>query len=118
MLMGKANQHLSKMSVKFADVTTPNGTRAYGSYNVTTHTLTLDNLTFSQSGNDENKLRVINHELVHALTEYAIISNAQDLRSELNHLNKMLDAVMAQWQEDVAFNKSMGRVVMTPKKMI
>lgn len=109
MLMGKANQHLSKMSVKFADVTTPNGTRAYGSYNVTTHTLTLDNLTFSQSGNDENKLRVINHELVHALTEYAIISNAQDLRSELNHLNKMLDAVMAQWQEDVAFNKKYGQ---------
>lgn len=108
MLMGKANQHLSKMSVKFADVTTPNGTRAYGSYNVTTHTLTLDNLTFSQSGNDENKLRVINHELVHALTEYAIISNAQDLRSELNHLNKMLDAVMAKWQEDVAFNKKYG----------
>lgn len=108
MLMGKANQHLSKMSVKFADVTTPNGTRAYGSYNVTTHTLTLDNQTFSQSGNDENKLRVINHELVHALTEYAIISNAQDLRSELNHLNKMLDAVMAQWQEDVAFNKKYG----------
>lgn len=109
MLMGKANQHLSKMSVKFADVTTPNGTRAYGSYNVTTHTLTLDNQTFSQSGNDENKLRVINHELVHALTEYAIISNAQDLRSELNHLNKMLDAVMAQWQEDVAFNKKYGQ---------
>nr|WP_241761094.1 hypothetical protein [Moraxella catarrhalis] len=108
MLMGKANQHLSKMSVKFADVTTPNGTRAYGSYNVTTHTLTLDNQTFSQSGNDENKLRVINHELVHALTEYAIISNAQDLRSELNHLNKVLDAVMAQWQEDVAFNKKYG----------
>lgn len=108
MLMGKANQHLSKMSVKFADVTMPNGTRAYGSYNVTTHTLTLDNQTFSQSGNDENKLRVINHELVHALTEYAIISNAQDLRSELNHLNKMLDAVMAQWQEDVAFNKKYG----------
>lgn len=108
MLMGKANQHLSKMSVKFADVTTPNGTRAYGSYNVTTHTLTLDNQTFNQSGNDENKLRVINHELVHALTEYAIISNAQDLRSELNHLNKMLDAVMAQWQEDVAFNKKYG----------
>lgn len=108
MLMGKANQHLSKMSVKFADVTTPNGTRAYGSYNVTTHTLTLDNQTFSQSDNDENKLRVINHELVHALTEYAIISNAQDLRSELNHLNKMLDAVMAQWQEDVAFNKKYG----------
>lgn len=108
MLMGKANQHLSKMSVKFADVTTPNGTRAYGSYNVTTHTLTLDNQTFNQSDNDENKLRVINHELVHALTEYAIISNAQDLRSELNHLNKMLDAVMAQWQEDVAFNKKYG----------
>lgn len=108
MLMGKANQHLSKMSVKFADVTTPNGTRAYGSYNVTTHTLTLDNQTFSQSGNDENKLRVINHELVHALTEYAIISNAQDLRSELNHLKKMLDAVMAKWQEDVAFNKKYG----------
>lgn len=108
MLMGKANQHLSKMSVKFADITMPNGTRAYGSYNVTTHTLTLDNQTFSQSGNDENKLRVINHELVHALTEYAIISNAQDLRSELNHLNKMLDAVMAQWQEDVAFNKKYG----------
>lgn len=108
MLMGKANQHLSKMSVKFADVTMPNGTRAYGSYNVTTHTLTLDNQTFNQSGNDENKLRVINHELVHALTEYAIISNAQDLRSELNHLNKMLDAVMAQWQEDVAFNKKYG----------
>ncbi|MPY08776.1 hypothetical protein [Moraxella catarrhalis] len=108
MLMGKANQHLSKMSVKFADVTTPNGARAYGSYNVTTHTLTLDSQTFSQSGNDENKLRVINHELVHALTEYAIISNAQDLRSELNHLNKMLDAVMAKWQEDVAFNKKYG----------
>lgn len=108
MLMGKANQHLSKMSVKFADVTMPNGTRAYGSYNVTTHTLTLDNQTFNQSDNDENKLRVINHELVHALTEYAIISNAQDLRSELNHLNKMLDAVMAQWQEDVAFNKKYG----------
>lgn len=108
MLMGKANQHLSKMSVKFADVTMPNGTRAYGSYNVTTHTLTLDNQTFSQRGNDENKLRVINHELVHALTEYAIISNAQDLRSELNHLNKMLDAVMAKWQEDVAFNKKYG----------
>lgn len=108
MLMGKANQHLSKMSVKFADVTMPNGTRAYGSYNVTTHTLTLDSQTFNQSDNDENKLRVINHELVHALTEYAIISNAQDLRSELNHLNKMLDAVMAKWQEDVAFNKKYG----------
>lgn len=108
MLMGKANQHLSKMSVKFADVTMPNGTRAYGSYNVTTHTLTLDNQTFNQSDNDENKLRVINHELVHALTEYAIISNAQDLRSELNHLNKMLDAVMSKWQEDVAFNKKYG----------
>ena len=108
MLMGKANQHLSKMSVKFADITMPNGTRAYGSYNVTTHTLTLDNQTFNQSDNDENKLRVINHELVHALTEYAIISNAQDLRSELNHLNKMLDAVMAKWQEDVAFNKKYG----------
>lgn len=108
MLMGKANQHLSKMSVKFADVTMPNGTRAYGSYNVTTHTLTLDNQTFNQSDNDENKLRVINHELVHALTEYAIISNAQDLRSELNHLKKMLDAVMSKWQEDVAFNKKYG----------
>lgn len=108
MLMGKANQHLSKMSVKFADVTMPNGTRAYGSYNVTTHTLTLDSQTFNQSDNDENKLRVINHELVHALTEYAIISNAQDLRSELNHLKKMLDAVMAKWQEDVAFNKKYG----------
>ncbi|OOR84929.1 hypothetical protein B0180_02035 [Moraxella canis] len=108
MLMGKANQHLSKMSVKFSDVTTPNGTRAYGSYDVTTHTLTLDNQTFNQSGNDENKLRVINHELVHALTEYAIISNAQDLRSELSHLNKMLDAVMVKWQEDVAFNKKYG----------
>lgn len=70
-----------------------------GQYNVNDNTLTLSKDEFAKAS-DEEKVRIVNHELVHAITEVNIRSGDAKFTNAINDLTKMKNYLLSDWYDN------------------
>ena len=77
-------------------------TGGYAKYDLNNNTITLDPRSFDQTAADGAKLKLINHELLHALTEVSIQSGNPKYAKGIDHLYQMMDQVLQEWHRDTS----------------
>lgn len=91
-LMGAVKDFNPRVKIDVSEVT-----GGYAKYDLSNNTITLDPIIHDPTAADGAKLKLINHELLHALTEVSIQSNNPKYDKPINHLYQMMDQVLQAW---------------------
>ncbi|OOS20280.1 hypothetical protein B0680_10510, partial [Moraxella pluranimalium] len=91
-LMSAVKDFNPKVKIDVSEVT-----GGYAKYDLSNNTITLDPVIHDPTAADGAKLKLINHELLHALTEASIQSNNPKYAKPINHLYQMMDQVLQAW---------------------
>lgn len=92
--------------------------KGYAKYHLGSNTITFTPVIFDGTQSDGAKLKLINHELLHALTESSLQSGDAKYAKAINHLYQMMDQAIHSWESNPnpSINEIMQIIAALPRE--
>lgn len=92
--------------------------KGYAKYHLGSNTITFTPVIFDGTQSDGAKLKLINHELLHALTESSLQSGNTKYAKAINHLYQMMDQAIHSWESNPnpSINEIMQIITALPRE--
>lgn len=92
--------------------------KGYAKYHLGSNTITFTPVIFDGTQSDSAKLKLINHELLHALTESSLQSGNVKYAKAIDHLYQMMDQAIHSWESNPnpSINEIMQIITALPRE--